>query len=50
LPQRRVAERTFVWRNHHHRLSKGYEVLLATSETIVHITTIRIMIQQLDRI
>jgi putative transposase len=49
LPRRWVVERTFAWLNHHRRLSKDYEVLPATSETMIYIAMIRIMVRQLAR-
>jgi len=49
LPRRWVVERTLAWLNHHRRLSKDYEVLPATSEAIVYIAMIRIMVRQLAR-
>jgi putative transposase len=47
LPRRWVVERTFAWLNYHRRLSKDYEVLPATSETMIYIAMIRIMVRQL---
>jgi hypothetical protein len=43
-------ERTFAWFNHHRRLSKDYERQEATSETMVHIVMIRVMLRRLSRI
>jgi putative transposase len=49
LPRRWVVERTFAWFNHHRRLSKDYERQEATSETLVHIVMIRVMLRRLAR-
>ncbi len=49
LPRRWVVERTFAWLTHHHRLSKDYDVLPATSETMIYIAMIRLMARRLAR-
>jgi putative transposase len=49
LPRRWVVERTFAWLNHHRRLSKDYERKEATSETLVRIVMIRLMLRRLAR-
>ena len=49
LPRRWVVERTFAWFNHHRRLSKDYEVLVSTSETMIYIVMIRLMVRRLAR-
>lgn len=47
LPKRWVVERTFGWLNCCRRLSSYYERLPATSETLIYIATIRIMVRGL---
>ncbi|MCI5159366.1 MAG: IS5/IS1182 family transposase, partial [Candidatus Electrothrix sp. AUS1_2] len=46
-PRRRVVERTFAWLNLHRRLSKDYEVFPETSETMIRIAMIRIILNRL---
>lgn len=47
LPKRWVVERTWGWLNWCRRLSKDYEVLPETSETMIYIAMIRIMVKRL---
>ncbi len=47
LPKQWVVERTFGWLNWCRRLSSYYERLPATSETLIYIATIRIMVRGL---
>jgi putative transposase len=49
LPRRWVVERTFAWQGQQRRLSKDYERLCATSETLISITMIRLMVRRLAR-
>jgi len=47
LPRRWVVERTFGWLGRHRRLSKDYEHLPATSETLIRLAMIRLMLGRL---
>jgi transposase len=47
LPKRWVVERTWGWLNWCRRLSKDYEILPETSETLIYIAMIRIMLKRL---
>ncbi len=49
LPRRWVVERTFAWINQARRLSRDYEELPATSEAMIQITMIRLMLRRLAR-
>jgi putative transposase len=49
LPRRWVVERTLAWQGQQRRLSKDYERLCATSEALISITMIRLMIRRLAR-
>jgi putative transposase len=49
LPRRWVVERTFAWQSHQRRLSKDYERLCATSEALISVTMIRLMLRRLAR-
>jgi putative transposase len=49
LPHRWVVERTFAWLSHCRRLSKDYERQVTTSETMIYIAMIRIMLRRLAR-
>lgn len=48
LPRRWVVERTFGWIGRSRRLSKDYEELEKTSEAMVHISMIHLMIKRLS--
>ena len=47
LPQRWVVERTFAWLGRSRRLSKDYEKLTATSEAMLKISMIQMMVHRL---
>ncbi len=48
LPKRWVVERTFGWLVKHRRLSKDYEALCETSEAMVYVVMIRLMLARLE--
>ncbi len=47
LPRRWVVERTLGWLNRYRRLSKDYERLVESSESMVHIASIQTLIRRL---
>jgi putative transposase len=49
LPRRWVVERTFAWQGQQRRLSKDYERLSSTSETLIYLAMIRLMLRRLAR-
>ena len=49
LPRRRVVERTFGWLSRYRRLSKDYEFLPASSEAMVYLAMIHIMVRRLAK-
>jgi len=47
LPKRWIVERTFAWLGKYRRLSKDYETLPASSEMMVYLAMINLMIHRL---
>jgi putative transposase len=47
LPKRWIVERTFAWFGKYRRLSKDYELLTASSESMIRIAMINLMIHRL---
>ena len=48
LPKRWVVERTFGWLGRYRRLSKDYEKLTETSEAMIQLAMIHIMLRRLE--
>ena len=49
LPKRWIVERTFAWLGRSRRLSKDYEGLSATSEALIRVAMIHLMLKRLTR-
>lgn len=49
LPRRWVVERSLAWIGRHRRMSKDYEQLPSTSEALVYLTSIRLLLERLTR-
>jgi putative transposase len=49
LPRRWVVERTIAWIGRYRRLSKDYEYLLESSETMIYLAMSRLMLRRLAR-
>ena len=47
LPRRWMVERTLGWLNRYRRLSKDYERLVESSESMIHISSIQTMLNRL---
>jgi putative transposase len=47
LPKRWLVERTFAWLGRYRRLSKDYEYLPRTSETMIRVAMIHLMVRRL---
>lgn len=50
LPHRWVVERTFAWLGRYRRLSKDYEAYASTSEAMIRLAMIRLMVGRLATI
>ena len=47
LPRRWVVERTFAWLNQYRRLSKDYEELTSSSEGMIYLAMIQLMVRRI---
>jgi putative transposase len=48
LPRRWVVERTFAWLNQYRRLSKDYEESTISSEAMIHLVMIQVMVRRIE--
>jgi putative transposase len=49
LPRRWVVERTIAWIGRYRRMSKDYEYLMSSSEAMVYLTMLRLMLTRLAK-
>lgn len=49
LPKRWIVERTFGWLSRNRRMSKDYERKVQTSETLIEVAMIRLLLARLGR-
>jgi putative transposase len=49
LPRRWIVERTFGWLNKYRRLSKDYEVWTESSEAMIYVAMIHLMVRRLTQ-
>jgi len=49
LPRRWVVERTLAWIGRYRRMSKDYEYLTSSSEAMVYLTMLRLMLTRLAK-
>lgn len=50
IPKRWIVERTLGWFNRYQRLSKEYEYHTETSEAMIQVAMIQVMVRRLGRI
>jgi putative transposase len=48
LPKRGVVERTFGWFGKYRRLSKDYEYLTTSSEAMIYVAIIHLMVRRIE--
>lgn len=48
IPRRWVVERSIAWINRYRRLSKDYEYRTTTSESMIYMTGIRLMLRRMS--